>query len=71
MKKAAPVLAEPRAAYVPPRAAMGGGGHAVPYCGAPASCLLSCFVARWFVGPERVGVLTLLRTFAMWQLLIS
>jgi hypothetical protein len=43
----------------------------MPYCGAPASWSLSCFVGRWFEDPARAGVLTFLSAFAMWQLLIS
>jgi len=35
------------------------------YCGAPASCWLSCFVGRWFIEPAEAGGLTLLSAFAM------
>ena len=35
------------------------------YCGAPASCGLSCFVGRWFNEPAGAGGLTLLSAFAM------
>jgi hypothetical protein len=35
------------------------------YCGALASCGLSCFVGRWFNEPAGAGGLTLLSAFAM------